>query len=92
MSQKQNALLAVSALFSKIYDNYGRINYDDAEFRALKQEVEAAVAAPDASAPLPPVEVEKLVYVNDPVVNEKLDAIEEHLGVILHLLPEPAQA
>ncbi|MFZ6639215.1 hypothetical protein ACO0LL_05695 [Undibacterium sp. TC4M20W] len=92
MSQKQDALLIVAALFAKISDNYGRISYDDADFRAAKQQVDAAVDAPDAAVQLPPVEVEKPVYVIDPVVNEKLDAIEEHLGVILHLLPEPAQA
>lgn len=91
MSQKQEALLAVSALFAKINDNYSKLSYDDAEFRAIRQQVDGAVAAPDAVAPAPVTQVVN-VPVIDPVVSEKLDSIEQTLGAIMHLLPEPAAA
>lgn len=98
MSQKQNALLSVSALFAKINDNYSKLSYDDAEFRSIRQEVDAAIATPEAVAPPPVVTVQEVV-VPDPAVSAKVDSVlsklesvEVHLGAIMHMLPEPATA
>ncbi|WP_377704926.1 hypothetical protein [Pseudoduganella sp. UC29_71] len=102
-----SALAAIAAQFQKTAEVYGRLDSQEADFRSLKQQADAALAmpddpAPDAPPPPPPPPADyapvladltdKLVAVSGTLgaVSEKLNGMEDVLGVIVAGIPAPA--
>lgn len=90
--KKEAILLALAAVFSLFekYENQGvKIDTQEADFKAVKNQVTAALEMPDdapaAAAAGEPSDFEKMV-------TDKLDGFEDALGAIIHLVtPEPVE-
>jgi hypothetical protein len=78
-------LKSVSALFDKVAATYGRIDTQESDFKAVYQEVAAALALPDDVEKVPEVpkepdyvaELKAQIAENNDALNQKIQEIEQ---------------
>lgn len=96
MSKAQTAFVTlgmVASVLQKKADVYASLNSQDADFKDMQQQVNAALAlpddpAPDAPPPEPPPPADYAPALAE--LNAKLDGLEDVLGAIMAALPAPA--
>ena len=93
MTTKINAALSVlgemAYLMQRLTDNYARLDSMDADFKNIKQQVDAVLRMPDDDPlpePAPVVDVAGMLA----TISDKMDGMEDVLGHIVAALPAPA--
>jgi hypothetical protein len=90
--KKEAILLALAAVFSLFekYENQGvKIDTQEADFKAVKNQVMAALEMPDDAA----TEAQAVAQSNfEKMVTDKLEGFEDALGAIIHLVTPEAAA